>query len=317
VTTYIVRRVLSSIAAIAVTSVVLFVVIRVLPGDPILVLVGQTQTQITPEAFTRLQHEWDLDKPLHVQYLTWAGKFLVGDFGRSIRTRQPVITILAPCIPPTLQIGLMAFLIALSFAIPLGVISATSPNSWKDWLGTTCALIGAAAPYFLLGGLLIYVVALRLHWLPPSGYVSPFVDPLQSAKLCLMPAVTIALGLAAITTRQTRSSLIEVLQQPYVTTARSKGLTEAAIILRHAFKNALLPVVTILGLYLSSLFGGAVITETIFAVPGIGRLLVDGILSRDYPIVQAVVLLISSVVAMANLTVDLAYGLLDPRIRLR
>lgn len=315
-TKYILRRILATIPVIVVTSIILFVVLRILPGDPIIMIVGEAQSDVSPEVLERLRQEHGLDQPVYVQYATWVGKILAGDFGRSIRSRQPVADILMPRLLPTVQIALMAWLIALLIAIPVGVMSATSPNSWKDWCGTVGALVGAAMPYFLLGGLLIYVVALRLRWLPASGYVSPFVDPVQSLKVSIMPAITLGLGLAAVTTRQARSSLVEVLQQPYVQTARAKGLRERNVILGHAFKNGMLPVVTILGIQLGNLFGGAVITETIFAVPGTGRLLVESIFSRDYAVVQAVVLLISFAVVFASLVVDLVYGLLDPRIRL-
>lgn len=313
---YLIRRLLLTIPVIFVTSVVIFGAMRILPGDPVLLIAGEAQADLSPEVLAKIRADNDLDKPVVIQYVSWAGKMLTGDFGRSIRSRQPVMDILTPRLQPTIQIGLMAWLMALVIAIPAGVSSATSPNSWKDWIGTVGALVGAAMPYFLLGGVLIYVVALRLRWLPASGYVSPFNDPVQSLRVTIMPAITLGLGLAAITTRQARSSLVEVLQQPYVTTARAKGLTERTVILRHAFKNGMLPVVTILGIQLGNLFGGAVITETIFAVPGTGRLLVDAIYSRDYAVVQAVVLLISVAVVLANLLVDMVYGFLDPRIRL-
>jgi peptide/nickel transport system permease protein len=293
-----------------------FAVMRLLPGDPVQMIAGEAQTDISPEVLERLRREHGLDRPIYVQYATWIRKIATGDFGRSIRSRQPVADILLPRLLPTLQIGLMAWVFALLIGIPAGVVAAVSPNSWKDWLGTAGALAGAAMPYFLLGGVLIYVVALQLRWLPASGYVSPFVDPLGSLRRSLMPAVTLGLGLAAVTTRQARSSLTEVLAQLYITTARAKGLRERRVVLGHAFKNGMLPVVTILGIQLGSLFGGAVITETIFAIPGTGRLLVEAIFSRDYAIVQAVVLLISLAVIIANLAVDLAYAYLDPRIRL-
>ena len=206
---------------------------------------------------------------------------------------------------------------ALLIAVPVGVLCAISPYSWKDWLGTAVALGGAAMPYFLVGGILIYVVALQLTWLPASGYVSPLVDPAESLRRSLMPAMTLSLGLTAVTMRQLRSGLLEVLQQPYVTAARGKGLPERRVIFGHAFKNAMLPVVTILGIQLGNLFGGAVITETIFAVPGTGRLLVEAIFSRDYAVIQAIVLLISFAVLLANLVVDVVYAYLDPRLRLR
>jgi peptide/nickel transport system permease protein len=314
--TYLARRIAATIPIVFVTSVFVFAVMRLLPGDPVQMIAGEAQTDISPEVLERLRREHGLDRPIYVQYVTWIRKIATGDFGRSIRSRQPVLDILLPRLLPTLQIGLMAWVFALLIGIPAGVVAAVSPNSWKDWLGTAGALAGAAMPYFLLGGVLIYVVALQLRWLPASGYVSPFVDPLASLKRSIMPAVTLGLGLAAVTTRQARSSLTEVLAQLYITTARAKGLRERRVVLGHAFKNGMLPVVTVLGIQLGNLFGGAVITETIFAVPGTGRLLVEAIFSRDYAIVQAVVLLISLAVVVANLVVDMAYGYLDPRIRL-
>ena len=314
--TYLARRIAATIPIVFVTSVFVFAVMRLLPGDPVQMIAGEAQSDISPEVLERLRREHGLDRPIYVQYATWIRKIATGDFGRSIRSRQPVADILLPRLLPTLQIGLMAWVFALLIGIPAGVVAAVSPNSWKDWLGTAGALAGAAMPYFLLGGVLIYVVALQLRWLPASGYVSPFVDPLGSLRRSLMPAVTLGLGLAAVTTRQARSSLTEVLAQLYITTARAKGLRERRVVLGHAFKNGMLPVVTILGIQLGSLFGGAVITETIFAIPGTGRLLVEAIFSRDYAIVQAVVLLISLAVIAANLAVDLAYAYLDPRIRL-
>jgi peptide/nickel transport system permease protein len=313
---YLVRRIVATIPILFVTSVFVFAVMRILPGDPVLMIAGEAQADISPEVLDRIRQEHGLDRPVYVQYAAWVRKMGTGDLGRSVRSGQPVADILRPRLLPTVQIGLMAWMLALLIGIPAGVVAAVWPNSWKDWLGTAGALAGAAMPYFLLGGVLIYVVALQLRWLPASGYVSPFVDPLRSLRLSIMPALTLGLGLAAVTTRQARSSLTEVLGQLYITTARAKGLRERRVVLGHAFKNGMLPVVTILGIQLGNLFGGAVITETIFAVPGTGRLLVEAIFARDYAIVQAVVLLISLAVVAANLAVDVVYGYLDPRIRL-
>jgi peptide/nickel transport system permease protein len=313
---YLVRRIVATIPIVFVTSVFVFAVMRLLPGDPVLLIAGEAQTDVAPEVLDRIRRDHGLDRPVYAQYLAWVRKVGTGDLGRSVRNGQPVADILLPRLLPTAQIGVMAWVFALLIGIPAGVVAAVSPNSWKDWLGTVGALAGAAMPYFLLGGVLIYVVALQLRWLPASGYVSPFVDPVRSLRLSLMPAFTLGLGLAAVTTRQARSSLTEVLGQLYITTARAKGLRERRVVLGHAFKNGMLPVVTILGIQLGNLFGGAVITETIFAVPGTGRLLVEAIFARDYAIVQAVVLLISLAVVAANLAVDVVYGYLDPRIRL-
>jgi peptide/nickel transport system permease protein len=312
---YIIKRLLSTIPVILLTSIIVFGLMRLLPGDPILLLVEGAQTEVPEETIAALRAMHGLDKPVYVQYVIWLGNMLSGDLGWSFQTNQRVWDIMRVRILPTVQIGLLGWFMALVIAIPLGVVAATSPHSWKDWVGTAGSLIGAAMPYFLIGGLLIYVMALKLRWLPASGFVSPFDDPVASLKTSLMPAITLGLGLAAIIMRQTRSSFLEVFQHGYIRTARAKGLSERSMILAHAFKNAMLPVVTIMGIQLGTLFSGAVITETIFAVPGIGRLLVDSILSRDYPTIQAVVLFITLAVVVANLAVDIAYGFLDPRIR--
>src|SRR5262249_36599174 len=204
----------------------------------------------------------------------------------------------------------------LIIGIGVGIMSAVAPNSWKDWVGTLGALFGAAIPFFLTASLLMYVFALHLKWFPASGYVPIYVDPIASLRSTTLPAIVLCLGLAATLTRQTRSSLIEVLQQPYVTTARSKGLSSYPVLARHAMKNAMFPILTVMGFQLGHLFGGAVITETIFAIPGLGRLMVDSVSSREYMILQALVLLAGTTVVLANIVVDVAYGVLDPRIRM-
>lgn len=312
---YLFKRLIATIPVLFLTSIIVFALMRLLPGDPILLLVEGAQTDISEETIAKLRAKYGLDKPVYVQYLAWLGNISRGDLGWSFQSNLAVWDILRPRILPTVQIGLMGWFLAMVVAIPIGIVAATSPHSWKDWLGTAGALVGAAMPYFLIGGLLIYVVALQLRWLPASGFVSPFVDPVESLRTSIQPAITLSLGLAAVIMRQTRSSFIEVFQHGYIRTARAKGLAPRAVILAHAFKNAMLPVVTILGIQLGTLFSGAVITETIFAVPGIGRLLVDSILGRDYATVQAVVLFITLAVVLANLAVDVAYGFLDPRIR--
>ena len=312
---YLCKRLIATIPVLFLTSIIVFALMRLLPGDPVLLLVEGAQTDVSEETIAKLRAKYGLDKPVYVQYLAWLDNTLSGDLGWSFQSNQAVWDILRPRILPTVQIGLLGWFLAMAVAIPAGIIAATSPRSWKDWLGTAGALTGAAMPYFLIGGLLIYVVALQLRWLPASGFVSPFVDPVESLRTSIQPAITLSLGLAAVIMRQTRSSFLEVLQHGYIRTARAKGLAPRAVILAHAFKNAMLPVVTILGIQLGTLFSGAVITETIFAVPGIGRLLVDSILGRDYATVQAVVLFITLAVVLANLAVDIAYGFLDPRIR--
>ncbi len=314
-TQYLIKRCLSTIPVMLLTTVIVFGLMRLLPGDPILLLVEGAQTEISDETIARLRTMHGLDEPIYVQYTIWLKNMLSGDLVWSFKTNQRVWDIIRGRILPTVQIGLLGWIMAIILGIPLGLLAATSPGSWRDWLSTAGSLIGAAMPYFLIGGLLIYVVALRLRWLPASGFVSPFDNPVESLKASIMPAITLGIGLAAIVMRQTRSSFLEVLQQGYIRTARAKGLSRHKVIISHAFKNAILPVVTILGIELGALFSGAVITETIFAVPGIGRLLVDSILARDYPTIQAVVLFITLAVVVANLLVDIAYSVLDPRIR--
>lgn len=312
---FLLKRILSVIPVIILTSVIIFSLMRLLPGDPITMIAGEAQVDASPELLQKLRHQYGLDQPLYVQYWLWVRRATNGDLGYSIKNRQPVWDILKPRILPTAQIGLTAWLLALLVSIPLGIYTAIRVNSWIDWIGTVVTLVGAAMPYFLIGGLMIFTVALHGNLLPASGFVSPFDDPLRSIQTTIMPALTLTFALIAVLTRQARSSFIETMHLPYIRTARSKGLSEATVVLRHAFQNAILPVITLLGLQLGSLFSGAVVTETIFAIPGIGRLLVDSVLSRDYAVVQAVVLFIAFSVVAANLLVDVAYGLLDPRIK--
>lgn len=314
---YLARRFLATIPVILLTSVMVFLLMRLLPGDPILLLVEGAQTDISEEALARLRAKYGLDKPLYVQYGLWFWNIVSGDLGWSFQSNQPVWDVLRPRILPTIQIGLLAWFMAIAIAVPVGVVAAMHPNSWKDWVGTVASLVGAAMPYFLIGGLLIFLVAVKLRWLPASGYVHLLADPIASLKTSMLPAITLSLGLAAVIMRQTRSSFREVLQHDYIRTAWAKGLRQGGVIWGHAFKNAMLPVVTILGIQLGTLFSGAIITETMFAIPGVGRLLVDSILGRDYPTVQVVVLFITAAVVLANLAVDIVYGFLDPRIRQR
>ena len=287
---FILKRLVSTIPVLLITSIIIFSLMRLLPGDPILMTMGGAQGDVTAEQMEAARRAHGFDRPIYVQYVIWLKNAVNGDLGRSIHTRQPVIDVLGSRILPTIHIGLTAWLLALLIAVPLGAYTAQKQNSWSDWVGTLATLTGAAMPYFLIGGLLIYFVSLRLGWLPASGYVSITEDFWKSIASTILPSITLALGLTAVTTRQARSSFIDVMNHNYIRTARAKGLSETSVVLHHAFRNAMLPVVTIVGLQLGMLFGGTVITETVFAVPGVGRLLIDSILGRDYPVVQAVVL---------------------------
>lgn len=310
---FIIRRILAAIPVLFLVSVIIFSLMRMLPGDIIDLVVGQAQVEVSEEALEELREEFGVDQPVYVQYFKWASNIVVGDFGMSFRSRQPVLDVVLPRLMPTLQIGLLALFLSTLIAVPLGALSAARPRSIWDRLGSGATFIGASMPYFLIGGLLIYFISLKGGLLPSSGYVSPFEDFSASLKRSILPAITLSLSLTAILLRQTRASFQGVLTLPYMRTAYAKGLSETAVIIQHALKNAMLPVVTILGLQLGMVFSGAVVTETVFAIPGIGRLLVEAILGRDYPIVQALVLLIAVAVILATLLVDILYGVLDPR----
>lgn len=311
--TFIVRRTATSIPVLILVSLIVFFLMRLLPGDIIDQIVAASRISPSEEALEALRRRFGLDQPIYAQYFNWLGRLFTGDFGMSFRNFQPGVEIIVPRLLPTIQIGLIALVLSTVIAIPLGALSAARPNSVWDRIGAVGTFIGASMPYFLVGGLLIYFVALQGRLLPPSGFVSPFVDFEESMKRTIMPAITLSLSLTAILIRQARASFSEVLDLPYIQTAYAKGLSESQVIVQHAMKNALLPIVTILGLQLGGLFSGAVVTETVFSVPGIGRLLVDSILARDYPIVQTLVLMIAVTVVLATLLVDIVYGVLDPR----
>ena len=313
---YLVGRLLAAIPVLFVIALTVFVLGHLLPGDPITFIVGTSQSAYTPEQLTAVRHDYGLDQPIYIQFALWLGKAVTGDFGRSFQSRQPVLDIILPRMLPTAQIAIETWILAVVIGIGVGVISAMAPNTWKDWVATLVALFGAAIPFFLTASLLMFMFALHLRWLPASGYVPIYQDPIGSLRSTLLPALTLCLGLAANLTRQSRSSLLEVLQQPYVTTARAKGLQGRVVLMRHALKNAMFPVLTIMGFQLANIFGGAVITENIFAIPGLGRLMVESVTAREYQVLQALVLLAGATVVLANIVVDVLYGALDPRVRL-
>lgn len=306
------RRLLASIPVLVLVTFGVFSLIHLTPGDPVEAMMGESQDPVAKEA---LRHELGLDRPLYVQYAVWVGRLVQGDLGRSIRNNEPVVENVGRRIRPSIQLALFAMLISLVVAFPVGVLSAVRRNSPIDGFGTMFALFGICMPNFLIALLLIFVFGVTLRWLPISGYVDPLQDPVAGLRSLTLPAVTLGLALAAVITRTLRSSLLEVLSEDYIRTARAKGLADRLTIRRHALKNALIPVVTLLGLQFGTLIGGAVITEYVFALPGIGRLVVDAIFSRDYPLVQGVILLIATGFILSNLLVDIVYGWLDPRIR--
>ena len=314
--TYILQRVFQMVPVMLLASIISFSIIFLLPGDPALLILGD-QLASDRSVYEAKRAELGLDRPLPIQYLDWLGKTARGDLGVSNRDRQPVIQGMRERLPITLQLAVMSMVLAIAIAIPAGIISALKPNSKWDIASSLVAFGGIAIPNFWFGILLIYLFAVILRWLPPSGYVPFGQDPAQNLTRMLMPALTLGLGLSAVLMRQTRSSLLEVLHQDYMTTARAKGLAQKAIVLRHALKNGLIPVVTVLGLQLGLVFGGSVITESIFSIPGIGRWAVDSITTRDFPVVQAVSLVMAVGVLLANLLADIAYAYIDPRIHYR
>jgi peptide/nickel transport system permease protein len=281
------------------------------PGDPVQIMLGQ---DATPSAIAALRAELGLDQPLPIQYVRWMGNVVHGDLGRSIRTNQPVTEAIVSRLPVTIELSLWSLLLSLAIGLPAGVVAVTRRNSGVDLASTGLALVGISLPSFFLGILLILVFALWLRWVPPSGYTPFLQDPLQNVKQMFMPALALGAALAGIIARLTRSSLLEVLGTDYMRTARAKGLSDGSSVIGHGLKNALLPVVTVIGLQVGALLGGAILIETIFALPGIGRLAVDSIFARDFPIVQGVVLFLALVRVVANLVADLLYARLDPRI---
>jgi len=314
--TYIIQRVLQMIPVMVLASVISFSIIFLLPGDPALLILGD-QLASDRSVYEAKRAELGLDRPLPIQYLDWLWKTARGDLGTSTRDRQPVIQGLRERLPVTLQLAGFSLVLAILIAIPAGIISALKPNSKWDIASSLIAFGGIAIPNFWFGILLIYFFAVFLKWLPPSGFVPFSEDPAGNLSRMIMPAFTLGLGLSAVLMRQTRSSLLEVLHQDYMTTARAKGLAQKAVVLRHALKNGLIPVVTVLGLQLGLIFGGSVITESIFSIPGIGRWAVDSITTRDFPVVQAVSLVMAIGVLLANLLADIAYAYIDPRIHYR
>lgn len=311
---FLARRALTTIAVLLTVSAMAFSLVLLLPGDPALAILGDQQAR-DQQLYQRLRAELGLDRSLALQYAYWAGRAARGDLGRSTRTGHPVLGLVVERLAPTLQLSVLAMVLAVAIALPVGIVSAARPRSWADSVGSVFAMGGVGIPHFLLGILLIYVFAVWLQWLPPSGY-APLTEGVRAnVRAMTLPALTLGLGLAAVLMRQIRSALLDVLCQEYITTARSKGVSERRVVGIHALRNALVPVLTIIGLQMGRLFGGAVVVETIFGIPGVGRLAVDSIFFRDFPVVQGVVLVLAVAVLLSNFVTDLLYAAVDPRIR--
>jgi peptide/nickel transport system permease protein len=315
-TSYIVRRLLQAILVLIIVSLLVFFVMRLLPGDPLTIYIIQNDISLlTPEDEAALRHEFGLDKPLMIQYVDWLSGILHGDFGTSIHFDESVGKLLAERIPVTLYLGLVSLAISCFFGVLFGLVAALRRGSTQDTSLTSVANFGVSTPSFWLGILLIYLVGLHLGWLPIQGYTSPFDDFWLSTKKLIMPVFVLATWSMAFLSRQSRSSILEVVRQDYIRTAWAKGLRERVVVSRHVLKNGLIPIITVMGMLLSMTIGGTVVIENVFNIPGMGRLLVSSVFSQDYQVVQASIFVIGVAVVLANLVVDIAYGWLDPRIR--
>ena len=311
---FLAQRVAISALTLFLITLIVFTGVRMIPGDPARTMAG---TDADEAGLQEIREKYGLDQPIPVQYVRWLTLALRGDLGESIRTRESVVKIVALKLPITIQLAGFSLLIARGIAIPAGIFSAVRRNTVWDLLANAVSLCGVSIPTFWLGIMLILLISVRLHLLPASGFVSFLQDPLGNLQRMLMPAFVLGAALAAVLMRQTRNSMIEVMSANYVRTAYSKGLAERVVVLRHALRNGLIPIVTILGLQMGALMGGAVVTEQIFVIPGFGRLIVEAVFTRDYPLVQGVVLITASSYVLINLLVDVSYSLLNPRIRVK
>ncbi|GLW10252.1 ABC transporter permease [Microtetraspora sp. NBRC 13810] len=310
---FVLRRAGSALIVMFVASVLIFLGIRALPGDPAVVMAGE---EATPAVVAAIREEYGLDRPLPAQYVTYVGQTLTGNLGRSTQDGLPVSEILLQRLPVTLELAALAMLVAIVIGVLAGIIAAVRRGRLPDYLATGFGLAGLSIPHFWLGLLGILLFAVTLRWLPASGYVPFSEDPGGNLLRMLMPSLVLGAGFAAVLMRQTRSAMLGALSSDYVRTARSKGLPESAVVGVHALRNSLTTVVTVLGLQLGALISGAVVTEQIFVIPGFGKLTVDAVLTRNYPVIQAVVLVTVAGYVLVNLLVDIAYAFLNPRVRL-
>jgi peptide/nickel transport system permease protein len=308
----IVTRLLALVPILLGVSFVAFLLVKLIPGDPIQAMLG---LEASPDALRTLRHQYGFDRPLYEQFTLWLWRVLHGDLGHSVQTHLPVARMIQEAVGPTAQLSVAGLLLSLIIAIPAGVLSATRKNSLVDLVASFSALGGLSLPSFWLGILLILFFGVSLQLLPSSGAVSVFADPLQALRHLVLPTVTLGTALAAATMRMTRAAVLETLQQDYMRTATAKGLPARTVIYKHGLRNALLPVITLVGIQMGQLLGGVVVTETVFALPGLGKLTVDAIFARDYPIMQGTVLLMGALFVVINLVTDLLYCVLDPRIR--
>ncbi len=311
-TAYLVRRIATILPTLLFVTMLIFGLQQLLPGDPAIVLAGEEQD---PNVIAYLREKMHLDEPLPMRYLYWMSGVVQGDLGESIRSQQPVLELVLQKLPVTIELAVLAMLIALLIGIPAGIVSAVYQGTWLDFAANAFALWGLSTPNFWLGILMILLFSVQLGWLPASGYVPLWEDPVANLKSMLMPAFVLGTNIAAVLMRHTRSAMLQVMNADYVRTARAKGLTRRVVILRHALRNALTPVITLGALELGTLLSGAVLTEQVFTIPGFGKLIVDAVFNRDYAVVQGVVLVTGTAYILLNLLADIAYVIVNPRLR--
>ena len=309
---YILRRILAVIPVMLLVAVFVFLLLRLTPGDPAAIIAGD---MATPAQLERIREAMGLNDPLHIQFVTWVGQLLRGDLGVSLISNTPVATMVADRIAPTLSIAVLTIVMSVAIAVPMGVLAAWKHRSMADYAVMTFSVLGFSVPVFVIGYLFILVFSLQLGWFPVQGYT-----PLSSGlggflSNAFLPALTLSAIYVALIARMTRANMLEVLGEDYIRTARAKGAPERTVLFRHALKNAAVPILTVIGTGFALLIGGVVVTETVFNIPGVGRLTVDAILARDYPVIQAMILLTSFLYVLVNLLIDLSYSLFDPRIR--
>jgi peptide/nickel transport system permease protein len=305
-------RIASAVPVMLVVATIVFLLLRLSPGDPATVLAGDSAT---PEAIARIRHDLGLDRPLPVQYLTWLGELARGQLGMSILSKMPVLDLIRDRLEPTLVLAFCAIVLTIVVAVPLGAIAAWRHNSWVDRAVMAMSVLGFSIPAFVIGYILILVFSVWTDLLPVQGYVSPFENPVAALRHLALPSLTLALVFMALISRVTRSSILEILGEDFIRTARAKGNVESRILWKHALPNAAVPIITVIGLGMALLIGGVVVTESVFNLPGIGRLTIDAILARDYPVVQGLILFFALIYVAVNLLIDIAYVIVDPRIR--
>ena len=309
---FLVKRLLTLLPTLLFVSMLIFGLQQLLPGDQAKILAGEEQD---PTVIAHLREKLHLDEPLPVRYVLWVGGVLQGDLGESVRTQQAVLPLILQKLPVTAELALLAFVIALVIGIPAGIVSAVARGTAWDWCANVFALWGLSTPNFWLGILMILFFSVHLGWLPASGYVSPFEDLGANLQAMIMPAFVLGNAIAAVLMRHTRSAMLQVMASDYVRTARAKGLNERSVVIKHALRNALTPIITLGALELGSLLSGAVLTEQVFTIPGFGKLIVDAVFNRDYAVVQGVVLFTASAYMLLNLLADLAYFVVNPRLK--